>query len=210
MLSGLQQFLKHEHDLRGFLSQTYPFRNAVRNWTQALGQGRLVVREFSRGALVGGDVVSDFANVLSGLAGTPVDLPMPEAAANASVSAEECVLLQEFKRSAAIAVDPALHQRNQVINIAVARAARGLELTRMAFRPGIAELIDRHHALDISLLRTTAGIDFGIDSPPLDRAGRAELDRWAALHDVDRLLVIDPDRLETLRMRAQRYLLRTE
>lgn len=210
LLSGLQQFLKHEHDVRGFLNQTYPFRNAVRNWTQALGTGRMIVREFSRNALVGGDVVSDFAGVLSDLAGSPIDLGVPEAAANVSVSAEECVLLQEFKRAAAISVDPALHRHNQVINIAIARAARGLELTRMAFRPGIAELIDRHHAEDLSLLRSTAGIDFGIDLPPLDAAGRAELDRWAAFPDVEGLLVIDQGRLDALRKRARRHLLRTE
>lgn len=210
LLSSLQQFLKHEHDLRGFLNHTYPFRNAVRNWTLAVGRNGLRVREFSRTGLDGGDVVTDFAAVLARVAGKPVDLGPPDTAANVSLSAEECVVLQELKREAAIALDPALRSRNQAINAAVARSARGLDLTRMAFRPGIAELIDRHHAQELAMLRTATGIHFGIEPTPLDEAGRAELDRWAAVTDVRDLLRVDPDRLAALRERVRVQLRRAE
>jgi hypothetical protein len=210
LLSSLQQFLKHEHDLRGFMNQTYPFRNAVRNWTLALGRDGLLVREFSRTGLAGGDVVTDFASVLARLAGVPLDLGAPDTAANVSLSAEECVVLQEFKRAAAIALDPALRRRNQAINAAVSRSARGLDLTRMQFRPGIAELVDRHHAPDLALLRTATGIHFGIEPAPLDPAARAELDRWTAVADVGELLQVDPDRLAALRERVQLQLRRAK
>ncbi len=208
VLSSLQQFLKHEHELRGFMRQTYPFANAVRNWTRLLGRRGLRVREFSRSGLVGADVVTDFAALLSEQIARPVELPTSGAASNVALSAEECVVLQKLKREALIAIDPALRQRNQAINRAVGRAAQGLDLTRMQFRTGIAELLDRHHAAELAELRADHGIRFGIEPAALDGEGKAELHRLSEIVDVGDLLIVAPDRLAALMASAQAHLSR--
>ncbi len=90
-VSWLQQHLKGSNTMMAFGRNRSHWARRLRMWTQV---GEVAVREFSRSALVGGDVVDDFASVLGvEIAGfeRPVD-------ANESISAEGMDLLLEHRR----------------------------------------------------------------------------------------------------------------
>ena len=206
-LSSLQQFLKHDHQTRGFLNQTYPFIPSIRNWSSVLGADRLRVRAFDRRHLAGGDVVSDFDETLAQILGRAPGLRPSASASNQSFSAEECILLQEFKREAPAHGHPDARRWNQAINAAVGRSARRIAgRTTLTFRPGIAALVDRHHAAQLRELRQIAGIDFGVDLGGADAPADAALADIAARADVADLIAYDPAVLATVRDGARRLL----
>ena len=202
VLLSLQQFLKLEHDITGLLVQKYAFKVSIENWRKTLGPGGLTVREFSPDALKDGDVVSDFFHVLGELTGRQIAVKPPDSMANSSLSAEECIVLQEFKRAHKIDATLLSRLMNRKINAAVARAARGVALTKLQFRDDIGRLIDRHHHAEIELLREQFGIDFGMRIEAPDDESRRRLDAAAAMVDIADLVVHDVGQLKALRGRA--------
>ena len=169
---------------------------------KALGPRGLTVREFSPGALKDGDVVSDFFHAMGELTGRQVAVKAPDSTANPSLSAEECIVLQELKRAQAIDATPQSRLMNRKINASVARAARGVELTKLRFLDEIGRLIDNHHHAEIRLLREQLGIDFGVSIEASDDESVRRLRAVAAKVDIADLVVHDLGRLEALRGRA--------
>ncbi len=90
-VSWLQQHLKGSNTLMPFGRKRSHWARMLRMWTRV---GDVTIREFDRSALVGGDVVEDFASVL-GVDITGFERPTD---ANESISAEGMDLLLEHRR----------------------------------------------------------------------------------------------------------------
>jgi hypothetical protein len=90
-VSWLQQHVKGAGSLLPYSRQRSRWMPRLRRWEHV---GDVVLREFDRGSLVGGDIVDDFASVI-GVDVTGMERP---ADANESISAEGMDLLMEHRR----------------------------------------------------------------------------------------------------------------
>ena len=90
-VSWLQQHLKGSNTMMAFGRNRSRWSKRLRMWRQV---GDVTVREFSRSALLGGDIIDDFSSVLGV---ETADLERP-ADANESISAEGMDLLLEHRR----------------------------------------------------------------------------------------------------------------
>lgn len=96
-LSGVQQALKASHEFtppHEFLRDT---PGTFRRWKAFDGCASITTRLFDRRRLTGGSVVAEFDAILRAITG--LNLPtLPEANANTSLSAEQMIVLQHFRR----------------------------------------------------------------------------------------------------------------
>ncbi|WP_379923042.1 hypothetical protein [Erythrobacter sp. R86502] len=93
--SSIQQIIKGSHLFPA--PETYHRRidRKLKDWLAFIGQERFEVRLFERQSLDGGDVVTDFANYLTHVTGTPICLP--SGAYNTSLTAEQTRIMQQFR-----------------------------------------------------------------------------------------------------------------
>lgn len=83
-------------------------------WQRALGKSRVHVRLFARERLMGGNVVVDFANILSQAThGTPVRLPSN--ISNVSISSEQLMVLQQLRTRLPASCDGKLRRESNLV-----------------------------------------------------------------------------------------------
>lgn len=96
-LSGVQQGLKGNHE---FIAPTRFIRDTpgtFRRWSAFPACRSMTARLFDRSRLTGGSVVSEFSAILRGIVGQTFP-ELPDANRNTSLSAEQMILLQQFRR----------------------------------------------------------------------------------------------------------------
>jgi len=81
------------HDLDTPLSYVYPSATQARKYLRLLGRENMIVRNFDRKNLSGGDVVTDFFEVVGRIAGRPISVPRMPPRANESLCAAATVWL---------------------------------------------------------------------------------------------------------------------
>ena len=110
-LSMVQQALKGDKNFRKPDEYRRPVTAVLKRWKGNPHVRKLVVRKFDRDSLYKGDVVEDFAAVMSELSGKTIKLEPVEA--NISLSAEQMVVLQRFRREILDGHDGKLHPDSQ-------------------------------------------------------------------------------------------------
>jgi len=144
-LSTVQQMLKASHVFP--LPQSYLHDiSAILRWRQEPRCAGLSLRRFDRARLVGGSVVPEFQEYLRKITGR-TDIELPDTVENVSISAEQTILLQQFRRDFLADRKDQFHlQSNRLIQVFERlNAAFGRVGTRASLRPEVrACLIDRH------------------------------------------------------------------
>ncbi len=96
-LSGVQQGLKASHEFTSPLDFIRDTPGTFRRWSAFPGCDSVTARLFDRSRLTGGSVVTEFNAILRSIIGP--DLPeLPDANKNTSLSAEQMVVLQQYRR----------------------------------------------------------------------------------------------------------------
>ncbi len=110
-LSFVQQRLKGDSRLK--LTNFFVPRmfQLLPDWRDHPAVDTLVVRKFHPGALVNGDVVADFAEVLRAETGIP-DITLPSIRRNESLSAEQMIVMQDYRARYLRDQDGKLHPRS--------------------------------------------------------------------------------------------------
>ncbi|MGB3624326.1 MAG: hypothetical protein WA989_00760 [Henriciella sp.] len=83
-------------------------------WNSCAEVGSLTVRNFDRTRLIGGDVINDFEHCLRRASGQSV-LHLPRSNENATLSAEQLIVLQRYRRIVLKAHDGKLHPASQAL-----------------------------------------------------------------------------------------------
>jgi hypothetical protein len=96
-LSSVQQGLKRRDKVRPPDDFFHPYVQSIDNWASHPACRSFTLRHFDRARLVDGSVVRDFQNVLSQFFDFG-GLSLPEKHANESLSAEQMIVLQEYRR----------------------------------------------------------------------------------------------------------------
>lgn len=93
-LSVVQQVLKKEAAFQPPNEFVRPLDQMLSRWANLSVVKEMRVRSFDRSKLVGGDIVSDFASILSEMVQRPIILPSKTA--NVSLSVEQMLILHRF------------------------------------------------------------------------------------------------------------------
>lgn len=142
--SSLQQRIRGEQRLAQLPTPqnfVYPARRQLEGYLNLVGRENMVVRKFSRGNLVGGDVVTDFMSVISTLIGRSVTVPslrtneslpgaavawllaINEAASRTATTPERRSLLRRLINSAEIQALPKLKLNNAALESLISHNA---------------------------------------------------------------------------------------
>lgn len=112
-VSMVQQQLKGSHRITPPQTYNCPLIGRLLDWRENGRAVRVSVRHFERQKLVGGSAVEDFAEVLKTIVGHHIALP--EVDANVSLSAEQMIVLQRFRRVLLSEHAGKLHVRSRAI-----------------------------------------------------------------------------------------------
>lgn len=204
-LSSVQQALKASHDFVAPKTFRRDFSSTFDRWSAYPGCESITVRLFDRQHLTNGSAVAEFSAILQTIAG-PDTPKLPEANVNSSLSAEQMIVMQKFRRTF-------LAERNgqfappsnwvvrffEELNDSV-----GLVGTRPALRPDVQACIGEQNAPFVDAIERRfpeLGMSAARILPVLD--WRASADQWTAdiasilaSHDpelVQRLIALLPD-----------------
>lgn len=190
-VSWLQQHLKGANTMMPLGRQRSRWTRLLRMWEQI---GDVRVREFDRAALVGGDVVADFASILD-LDAASFERPRD---ANESISAEGMDLVLEHRRShwpegPNRIMPETLRLIDRIRDIEASPGSR-LQFTSPRLRPDLAAYLDsdvdeltkldRHFGFRYTAIGDPADLDSTDGEPDLE--GRV-------FDSLDELISIDPE-----------------
>ena len=148
----------------------YPPVETVRNWRKLLGPERVIVRNFAREGLAGGDLATDFLGQLGALAGHTVTAPEAVPRANESLCAAATLLLlgmnETFDRFAKGGDGGQIRARAALIKrLRAAPELAGMPKLRLS-DPAHADWVRHTHREAIAFYNDV----FDPDQPPLPQA----------------------------------------
>lgn len=189
-VSWLQQHLKGSNKMMPFGRKRSHWARRLRMWSKV---GDVVVREFSRSTLVGGDVIDDFASVI-GVDISGFDRP---ADANESISAEGMDLVLEHRRlhwpTGRDRIMPeSLDLINRIRDIET-RLADEVRFTPARLRPELAAYLDSD-VEELTKLDRSVGFRYAAIGDPAEvrSSGDPEMLEGRVFESLDQLMTIDP------------------
>lgn len=197
-VSWLQQHLKGSNDMMAFSRSRSNWARRLRMWKKV---GDVTVREFNRSALVGGDVVDDFASVL----GVDIRGFRRPADANESISAEGMDLLVAHRRlhwpNGPDRIMPESLRLIEEIQAIEATKADEIGVSPARLTPELAQYLDSD-VEELAKLDRNFGFRYAAIGDPaaLNPVGDPDELEGRVFESLDQLVTIDPDaraRLQT-------------
>jgi len=205
-ISMTQQRLKSSHVITSPHEFRRDYLRFLQRWAEVAGRENVVLRPFDRSLLTGGDAVQDFLELLGDLTGIDANaLSRPPGEANPGLTAEQMVVLQQFREEFLAGSRGSFHPASNrlVTFFQESGNAPSLEMHRPELRPELMELVDsRCHECNRELDVMFCGEVWARlhrDVPPAGPGARPAA-VGGACHRVEELLAaVNPDAVEALR-----------
>ncbi|MHA6768119.1 hypothetical protein [Sphingobium ummariense] len=200
-LSMAQQAIKASHKFPAPDRYARPWDMLLQRWEQGDMIDSLTVRSFDRDHLTGGDVVTDFAAVLRRLTGI-ADIPLRPMRANQSMSAEQMVVVQQFRRAFFGHIDgKAAPESERLVDFFTAMNAAGPVGTRPVLADAARTVVAERNAPVVDWLNARYGFGMRLDPPAPGAA--APQGKWTEIASI--LASVDGDYVRLFRHLVPRF-----
>jgi hypothetical protein len=197
-LSTVQQRVKHQSEFAAPSTSTGIL--GIIEAYEWLSGGTVAPRIFDRGELLGGDIVTDFAESFLPTPSSDVLRAHADRSRNATVSPEAMALLQEAHWQIEQGPDRQSAKARQRLRLRVIECDRGLDgFRRPKLRPQVEEAITRVDEGPVRLREARGLVYPGLDYSIAGKARTRDRELLLGLRNVSDVVDVDSDRLAALR-----------